>query len=528
MYRVIVTNGGEETLAHGAHFGDPKLLSGSIKDEINLASNFTFSMLPNNPAYKKASPLKTLIRVENAITGAIDFDGYILTPAESMDDSGAFGKSYTAVSELAYLTHSSQRHGEYHDITVRDFLQVMLDNHNADVADDPIDKQFKLGKVDVDSSTGTLYRYLGYEDTLSSIKDKLLGRLGGELRVRKEGGIRYLDYLKEAGERSDTKIKLATNLQAINKEIDVTDLVTRLIPLGSRIESEEDDATDASEARITIESVNDGKDYIVDTETEAAIGTVIVKSETWDNVNDPETLITRGLEYMQQQNRVRVQHSINALDLSILGKAPSAFKAGNWHDVYNPVMGMDEEMRIIAKTTDILEPEKNSLTIGDKLKTAAQQQADANKQMRLVNELENRVDALKSTNNNLSASLIAAKSELDGIQDRLKNIDLSELPDELQGIAQQLVSLQGSISDIEAEISARPIYKPASSTVDGLLSANLYTKLMAIDLATEEKQGLITKEDKAKLNKISVTDPIDLDDLNDRITALENMQGAGN
>src|SRR5699024_1646840 len=264
MYAVSITNNGKETLIHSPFFNDLKLQAGQIKQDINVADGFTFSILPNNHGYNLIRLLKTLVTVENISTNKKEFDGRILMPTESMDESGMFAKTFICESELGYLNDSNQRHGEYHDITVRDFLQVIIDNHNRDVADDPIDKTFEVGIVDVDSSTGTLYRYLGYKSTFDEIEDKLISRLGGELRVRKENGVRYLDYLKEAGEVKQTEIRIAKNLRSITKDVDPSDAITRLIPLGERIESEDEDATDASEARLTIESVNGGKDYIID------------------------------------------------------------------------------------------------------------------------------------------------------------------------------------------------------------------------------------------------------------------------
>src|SRR5690606_1653310 len=262
MYKVTIINDGIETVIHHPAFGQPKLQSGQIKQEINKADGFIFMILPNNPGYNLIHPLKTLIKVLNLKTGKLEFDGRVLSPTENMAKSGAFAKSYHCESELGYLNDSAQRHGEYHDISVRDFLQVIIDNHNRDVADDDIDKTFVVGEVTVTDPNDSLYRYLGYESTLDTIFDKLIDRLGGELQVRKENGVRYLDYLQNPGELKETEIRLSKNLKSITKEVDPSEIITRLIPLGTRIESDDSDATDASQARLTIESVNNGKYYI--------------------------------------------------------------------------------------------------------------------------------------------------------------------------------------------------------------------------------------------------------------------------
>lgn len=492
MYKVTINNHGHETVIHSPFFNDVKLVAGKIKQEINVADGFTFSVLPNNPAYNLIRPLTTLIYVDNTKTGKREFDGRVLMPTEDMSNSGSFAKSFVCESELGYLNDSRQRHGEYHDITVRDFLQVIIDNHNADVADDPIDKTFEVGIVEVDSSTGTLYRYLGYENTFETIKDKLLDRLGGELRVRKENGVRYLDYLWSIGERKSTEIRIAKNLQSITKEVDPTEYITRLIPLGERIESEDEDATDASEARLTIESVNGGKDYLIDHETEQALGTIVVGTQVWDDITQPNILKTRGEQWLAEQNRMKVQHKLTALDLSIIGIDPDAYEVGNWHPVMNPVMGIDENLRIVGKTTDIIEPENNDLTIGDQFKRASDYQFEAQQQEKKVVELEGVVESQ-------SKRIVAIRQELQNVDSVLEDLNNAIGDADIPALEDAIDNLNNAVSNLTDAVDNIPDYEPATETTDGLMSAS----------------------DKRKLNRITINQAINLDNLLQRVINLE-------
>lgn len=368
-----------------------------------------------------------------------------------MSESGVFAKSFLCESELGYLNDSAQRHGEYHDITVRRFLQIIIDNHNADVAGDDIDKTFKLGIVDVDSSTGTLYRYLGYESTFDTIKDKLIDRLGGELRVRKVDGVRYLDYVKSIGEQKSTEIRIAKNLKSITKETDPSDIITRLIPLGERIESDDEDATDASEARLTIESVNNGKDYIDDKAAMAVFG-VIAKSESWDDITQPNILKTRGQQFLNENNRVKSKYSLSALDLSLIDLDIDSFDVGNWHPVKNPIMDIDDELRIVGKTTDILAPEASSLEIGDKFMTASDYQKEANQSTRKIVNLENDLTRERKRVREVSASVKNAQVEIERLQTIIENANVEELEQVIIDINNQLGSLFNNLGDIGQEI----------------------------------------------------------------------------
>lgn len=463
MYKVTINNNGHETVIHSPYFNVQKLVAGQIKQAINIADGFTFTILPNNDGYNLLRPLTTLITVDNMKTGKREFDGRVLIPTEDMSNDGAFAKSYLCESELGFLNDSKQRHGEYHDITVRDFLQVIIDNHNADIADDEIDKTFEVGIVEVDSSTGTLYRYLGYENTMDTIKDKLLDRLGGELRVVKRDGIRYLDYLWSIGEQKSTEIRIAKNLDSITKEVDPTEYFTRIIPLGQRIESEDEDATDASEARLTIESVNDGKDYLIDHETEQSLGTIVVGTQVWDDVATPSTLKLRGEQWLAEQNRMKVQHKLTALDLSILGVDSDAYEVGNWHPVINPVMHIDENLRIVGKTTDIIEPENNDLTIGDQFKRASDYQFEAQQAEKKVVQLESIVERQSGRISSVSVDLKTAKQELEATKQQLENYesitdqDIIAITNSIDSILNSIQQLESLIEDIQGIVTEQEI-----------------------------------------------------------------------
>lgn len=510
MYKVTITNGGKETVIHHPYFNDLKLPSGQIKEGINVADSFTFSILPNNPGYDLIRPLTTLITVENIKTGKTEFDGRILMPTESMDESGTFGKSFICESDLGYLNDSSQRHGEYHNISVREFLQIMIDNHNRDVAGDPIDKTFRVGRVGVDSSTSELYRYLGYESTFDTIQDKLIDRLGGELHVRKENGVRYLDYLMPGNTVKSTEIRLAKNLKSIAKEVDPTEIITRLIPLGERIESEDEEATDASEARLTIDSVNGGKDYIIDHAAERAIGTVIVRSQIWDDITQPNILKTRGEQFLKENNRVKGQYQISALDLSLIDLDTDSFEVGYYYPVINPVMGINENLRVIGKTTDIINPNQNALTFGDKFKTASEYQSEANKSAGRVVELQNTIASQ-------TRSISRLRNELKNVDESVNKINLELAENDIPGLNKAVQSLQEALDGLNESIGEIPVYGPVTPTNDGLMIAADKSKLDLITILS----NINLDELKQKMDLISVVNSVDLDALAEDVEALK-------
>src|SRR5699024_5777855 len=207
-------------------------------------------------------------------------------------------------------------------------------------------------------------------------------------------------------------------------------------------------ATDASQARITIADVNGGRDYIDDAALIAEFG-IIEGTLELDDVNDKGVLLTRGRQFFTAQKAAIVSYDATAVNVDLLDENVEPFEIGNFYPIENEVLAIDEPVQIIGMKIDINQPHKFGLKIGDKFRTLSQYQAQANKKMKEIGELENRVGRLSTSNAQLKQSLATANKDLQAIQDSLLNVDLEGLPEELQGIAGQIAGLQSTVSDIE-------------------------------------------------------------------------------
>lgn len=499
MYKVTIINDGVETVIHSPYVNELKLESGKIKKEINKIDSFEMSFYLNNPAYGKIKPLKTLVNVLNLKTNKYEFEGRVLGPSKNMDSSGLFDESYECEGELGYLHDSQQKHREFRG-SPKELLVELLNYHNSQVE---TYKQFQIGNVTVIDPNDYIYLYTSAEkDTFDTIKEKLIDRLGGELQIRKENGVRFLDYLVEVGEQKDTEIILAKNLISMSVDVDPTEIITRLTPLGARIESEDETATDASEARLTIESVNNGVPYIDSEELKAEFG-IQGGSVTWDDVTDPNNLLSKGRTYLSSQKTSLNQYKIAALDLFLIGLDIDYLDVGNSHPVKNPIMGIDERLRIIGKSININEPHNSDLTIGDKFKTLSEYQNEANKSAKQVVDLQNTV-------NRQSQTIAALKTELTAVDNAVKEVQRTLSENDIPAIEQAVTELQTAIQNLNNAIGQIPTY----------------------GLATPTKDGLMPKSDKAKLNLITATKSVNLDTLktklDDLVRRVEALEGANN
>lgn len=488
MYLIKIYDGIDDaqgTIIHTPYADGDKLTSGNIKLVGDGIDSFEFSINPSNPAWNNIRPLVTLLTITDVRSGKLIFDGRVLKPTQTMTANGQFNIKYTAESKLAYLHDSTQRHGEYNNMTVRDFLVEIIAQHNRQVEPH---KRFEVGNVTVTTTTDNIYRFLGYEKTWEAIQDKLISRLGGHIRLR-EG--KYIDYLESVGELRNTPIRLRTNLKDMQKEIDPTEIITRLVPLGARLETE--GGSGVSEPRLTIESVNNGKDYIDDQALINEFG-IIESNMTWDDVNTPSTLLLRGNQFFQSQRAARISYDVSAPNMNLIDASFEEFEVDDYYPIDNPVFAINEPIQVIGKDIDINNPQMSKLQIGDKHRTLSEYQAQANKQMMTVASLEKRVNRLGSQNAQLNQQLELAQGQLQTIQEDLLNIDLENLPQELQTISEQIQVLQTTLDNLDI-----PEY----------------------DVATPYENGLMSASDKAKLDLIHATSIIDLDDILQRLETLE-------
>lgn len=414
MYKVKIINEGKSLIINDVSTSsNAPRIEGTIKKGINTIDSFEFTIFPNNPGFNSIYALTTLIEIENTITNKLEFKGRVLLPKENMSSKGLFYKTVTCESEMAYLLDSNQIYGEYHNISVKNFLEKIISNHNGFVSED---KWFKVGTVTVKDNNDSLYKYLSYEDkTLDTIKEKLIKVLGGELQIRYENGIRYLDYLEVVGEQKETKISLGKNLESINRENNPTSIITRLIPLGNKLEDDQ---------RLTIKEVNNGIAYVDDEEAIKRYG-IITGCKTWDDVTEASNLLRKGREFLKSNNKVVRKNSLSALDLSLIGLDIDTFEVGNTYLVVNPVLNISEYLRVIEKTIDINAPYKSSLTIGDKYISMTEIQSNEKKEFQ-YNRIQVQA-AIDTINKTLGKVVIELAETKEGLQLKISEDDFYTL-----------------------------------------------------------------------------------------------------
>lgn len=360
MYAVSLINGANVTPIHDSEAGGNKLLSAIVKLEINKVGQFNFQFLPNNAGYKALiKPLQTMVQVVNMMTGKEIFYGRIVPVTNDMAESGVFTFAYNARSELDFLNDSKQRQMLYQG-KKSDFVRMILSFHNENLESY---KEFYPGDLADLIATGDKMEAEvdPSKSTLATLTDLILNEYGLEMKIRKEEGKKYLDFKRRIGKDSNTAIKLSVNLLTLKQHIDPGGIVSRLLVYGKQ--------NSKTNKRITISSVNNGKDYLDRADLISEYG-IRMETVVFDEIEDPVKLKKAGEEQLASQKAVSYQYHVSAVNLSHINPNFDEFEEGDTYPVINPVMNIDERLRVVARQIDLLNVERSSLTIGEKFKSA--------------------------------------------------------------------------------------------------------------------------------------------------------------
>ena len=245
MYKVYC----DKTLMYDPRIEELALINPVVELEENKAGSFSFKMPPGHPLYSSVKRRKSVMQVYQ--DDELLFSGMCIEVKEDFYKR----KDIYCEGELSYLNDSIQRPNRSQDVSVRGLLEAYIANHNAQVEEE---KRFTVGMVTVTDNNNSLYRYTNMNSTMQELKEDLVDDLGGYFRIRHKDGVKYIDYLADSMNTNSQVIRLGENLIDFKSNIDSSEIATAIIPLGNLLE----EVVEGLQTRLTIEAVNDGKDYV--------------------------------------------------------------------------------------------------------------------------------------------------------------------------------------------------------------------------------------------------------------------------
>lgn len=328
------SDGNKFKMANGNYFGfkgddilysdksplkEHKVISPTLELEVNTPGSFSFTITEDNPQYYNIEPMNTIIKVYQDGSEDDIFEGRVT----GIDTDFYKQKSVYCEGELAYLYDTTQQNTVRHFNSVREYISYVITVHNNKT---PRYKNFTVGIVTVDDPNfAYTARAFGFETTWDSIA-KLVEVYGGIIRVRKQSGVRYLDYLQSEDELPfcEQEIVFAKNLLDHTTNFEVSELCTVLVPLGATKNEAEQLPDEGSltpeqelerDLRITIAPVNNGSPYLIAQEAYNTYGW-IEKTIIFSDITDPALLKSYGELYLNELQFAEMNISASAIDLS--------------------------------------------------------------------------------------------------------------------------------------------------------------------------------------------------------------------
>lgn len=356
MYRLYFkkADSTDKILFYDTNNDDLALISPKLSIGVNIAGELSFTLPPNHPYYNE-------LIADRTTTIYVYDDNKLIFKCFPTEQKIDLYKQKKLVCEgvISFLNDSIQTQARYQHLTIAGYLEILINNHNADLNASLGDmRYFKLGNVTV-TETENLYRYTNYNSTWKEIKEDLIDNYGGFIVPRYEEDFTYIDYYKDAIRVSNQSVQLGVNLTDYDSNLDTTDYITKIIPLGEKQDKQEVEGLDSY---LTITSVNDGKDYLINEEAAATYG-IITNTVKWDKVTDPSILKRKGEQYLTDFQFNSVEIEAKAVDLSIIDKSLNKFQLLDSIKVYSKPHGMNKYFVLQKITKTLNDPSKDTLSL---------------------------------------------------------------------------------------------------------------------------------------------------------------------
>lgn len=330
------------------------ITSPKFSEEVNKAGSLEFILPVTHKNYNDLQKMKTTIVIKE--NGVPVWRGRVLH-----DERDFFkNKHVYCEGQLSFLMDSVVR--PYNsNYSVANTFRWYINQHNNQVERSRRFSVNENGGVTVTDPNDYLPRSsLVYPKTLDEMTEKLLNSLGGYFIPEWDSDKWWLNYWTSYGHTSDQVIRFGENLLDLSEYIDASNVITVLVPLGAKIGT--------TEERLTIASVNDGKDYI---ENQTAIDLFgrITESHEWDDVTDPSNLLAKGTSFLSSNIKMAVTLTIKAIDLNYLDVYADRIKLGDMVEVISEPHDLDTFVMCSGIVHDFDNPANTEYSFGTTLKS---------------------------------------------------------------------------------------------------------------------------------------------------------------
>lgn len=434
MYKIFA----DETLIYDSTLEDYKIGKGEITLELNKSGSFAFSLYPDHFYYDKLIKLKTVIRVYKG--ERIVFRGRVLNDTTDYWNN----KVCTCEGELGFFQDSIIRPFEFNG-SPTDLLIKLVEEHNSQVDEF---KRFKVGSVTVSDTNDYITRSnSAYETALSNLtKSCIESALGGYLHITHENGEETptLNWLGAFTEVSTQVVEFGENLKDYTKTAKADDIGTAIIPLGATVD---DGKSDTEDPKLTIASVNDGKDYVY-SESGVSLYGWIFKVVSWDDVTVAENLKAKAEAYLETLINQAITIELTAIDLHLMDKTIDSFKLGDYIRVLSAPHNFDSVLLSNKQTLDLLNPANDTLTLGHSYTTFTDMNKNVSAIVQNVSTIRSSVSNLSNKLGGINTTVIDASAKAEAATESVNNLagTVAGNAENIAILTEQMSSLGGGIN----------------------------------------------------------------------------------
>lgn len=484
------------------HGNAPYLILDPVLDETTDSfCSLTYRAKRGTPAYDLSVEMVPRIKVYE--DGNLYWSGRVLKSAPTINGE----KEIYVEDFLGVLCDGIYRPFEYYG-TADGLLRSIVDANNSQVG-----ASQQIYDVVCDVDVGNIVRSSeSYATCWQTIKEKLLDMIGGYIWVEYDQAERaILHYSLSARNASTQTIAFGENLVSSKVEYNFDSFYTAIVPLGAK------DAD--TKEYITIESVNDGNDYLIDETNAARFGIIFAPTSetTWDDVHEPSILLARAQSWLQNKSsRLIQQIELSAHDLSGLNADLRAF---HWLDsVHVTSNEIDGNFVIKNLRRPLDKPLQITIAIGDVRSsltgaTVSKQSSTLKRIAQIEEDYVLNADVGRIIDGNVNPKIEAIQQELltetTSIRQEANQIILSALQEyaKTSSVEELYEMIASQLSILADRVEANFISTNESvSNIDGTYRAEINTILSFIRLlpttATQEGGVVIgesTSEIKLKL-----------------------------
>lgn len=322
------------------------IFDATYEKEINKSGTFQFGIYDTNPFYEYIKPLKTIIVVKE--NDKIVWFGRALSYEKNFDNL----KTVSCEGAMSFF-NDILLDPFNHTKNLSEQLNYILTKYN-NMAD--VSKQVTLKEITVTDLYGNREWTSSEYVTVLSLIENILSDYGGYLLFEYDYELSktYISYIEDPGKKINQKIEFGSNLLDMTLSIDPENIFTVLVPIGY----------DSNGNRITIETVNQGKNYIISEESVDIYGIVMYCHTFNEDIVSPQDLLNKAIQFLNNNSLQAVTLEINAVDLHLINNNLESIDIYDVVEVHSLPHKINSYEMCTRVSVDIQSPDNSEYIIG--------------------------------------------------------------------------------------------------------------------------------------------------------------------